>query len=62
MNSTYASVIGIVHLHSNQGVPKYLYKKVEVCIQVSSIRMHANYETCRECMQVTVSRKTLKWM
>ena len=40
-HSTYGSVIGVDHLDWNQGAPKYLYKKVEVCIQVRNILENA---------------------
>ena len=40
-NLTYASVTSVVHLDWNQGVTKYLYKKVEKCMPTRKILENA---------------------
>ena len=42
MNSTYAFVTGVLHLDWNQGAPKYLHKKVELCMQALNILENAS--------------------
>ena len=36
-SSTYASIIGVVHLDWNEDAHNYLYKKVEVCMQARKV-------------------------